>query len=315
MERSPRYNPVHENSLFKGFHYLYSPNLKGVEKLQKELAKFPEFKPRLTFHFPLDKERIHAIEMLRSGKIDKKKATAFKESEDFVMWRAREFLLSKTYGLSKGSKSEKANKTLTKDFQKNKHLWLLGSQKALFATPYTKELVDAMTGVQNLSQKLKEKFGDKFIGITVFGGASKGYFSKTDIDAAIIAKQGVREEGIYQYIKEQLPSRHIYELFHVPTLIDWGDEVLDLCGESERLFHGLFFGDNNKLLRLQKTLLEKTNENDWDNLRKDILERETENFETLAGRFGLTQEETEKVKIITMLTRTPPTRDEALKIE
>lgn len=248
-----------ENSLFTGFYSFEKPNLKGVEKLQKELSKCPDLKPKLTFHFPLDKERVEAINMIRTGKINEKKANAYKNSEDFVMWRAGEFFLRKAKELSKESKAkgEKIDSALkdSVNFGKNKHLWLLGSQKPLFATPHTKELTDALMDTQKLSQRLKERSGDKFIGIIVFGSAFKGYYKRPDIDSSIVLKEGAVDE-IYQFLNDELTPRHVFE-FHEHVEIGTDNEVISHFGESQKLFSGLFFGDYNKLVRLQKTLLEK----------------------------------------------------------
>lgn len=442
-----------ENRLFEGFHSFAQPNLKGVEKLHKELSKYPEFKPRLTFHFPLDKERTDAIEIVRTGKINEDSVNMLLKSRDFIKKSAgkslKDLFLKKPYpyattavregienllktgteealpvlgqmlldnsdwsikvssaeALSKitdkktieilkkadfqeltdkltfrqrevhhrtikdaingvikniaEKESEKAIpileemcqdvtnvripavRVLTKiiketkgdeaagllkknfteenlkmrhviDFEINKQTWLLGSQKALFATPYTEELVKGLKEVQEINQRLKKKFGDKFIGLVVYGSSAKGYFENSDIDSTFIAKEGIVYD-ILDFIANGLPERRLVE-FHEQLAIDSNNEVMDLFGESAGLFHGIFFGDRKKLVLLQKTLLEKTSENDWDKLREKILDRETENFDKLAERFGLSQEETEKIKLITMLTRTPPTRDETLKI-
>ncbi len=89
-----------EETLFEGFYSLKRPTLEGVERLGKELSEYPELKPKLTFHFPLDKERIEAIEMFRTGKINQEMVFKLLESQDFVKRDAGEFLLRKTKGLS-----------------------------------------------------------------------------------------------------------------------------------------------------------------------------------------------------------------------
>lgn len=201
------------------------------------------------------------------------------------------------------------------DFEKNKHPWLIAHQKGLFATPHTKKLINALGGAKEICRRLKKEFGNRFIGLTVFGSASKGYFGE-DIDLALVAQEKAKKEIDEFLRKQELPSGHLYE-FHEYLLIGSDDEFLDLFGESRNLFRGISFcegNDYNRLVELQKKFLERTDDNEWDRIRKDIMERETENLEKFAERFGIFGDELEKVRKITILSRTPPTREDALKI-
>lgn len=92
-----------DETLFEGFYSLEHPTLEGLEKLEKELSEYPELKPRLTFPFPLDKERIEAIEMLRTGKIDQERVVKLIESQDFIERDAGIYFLDKIKGLSNES--------------------------------------------------------------------------------------------------------------------------------------------------------------------------------------------------------------------
>lgn len=503
-----------DETLFEGFYSLERPTLRGVEKLEKELSEYPEIKPRLTFLFPLDKKRIGAIEMIRTGKINEDQVIKLIESQDFVKRDTGDFFLGKTKGLSKESiirlqsilenkewkeknkelaekikvkiilETQKENafgtlmemtedknwksrmaaveglgelgnekalpcleevcekgfpvlikkaaqarvniilknqrekalpilikmylepgqwqirlaaaeglgnlankgavetlergkvenlKSLEKDafreeikqairnsinhivekgseesrvalkelsrdknkyvsrpaaqslarfiiktegkkadevlketfkdyderikeaveFEKNKHEWLLGAQKSLFATSHTNDLIENLTGLAKISQQLKEKYGDKFIGINVFGSASKGYFKKgRDIDFGIIAQKDVMGNVCkYDYIIKK-PKMTLYYELHKQIIIDENDEIIN--DEFPNLFRGIFFGvfsDYQRLIHIQKKFLEKNNENKWDRVREMYTQREINNFHKLAERFGIAGEE------------------------
>ncbi len=197
------------------------------------------------------------------------------------------------------------------DFEKNKHQWLLGTQKSLFATP-VEELAEKLTGLVKISQQLKEKYGDKFIGINVFGSASKGYFKKgSDIDLEIIAEKDVMKNICEHYDY----SGKSYEL-HKQIIVDKKDMVIN--DRFPDLFLGLLifsdFGDYHRLTRIQKKFLEHTDENQYDEIRKIYMRREMGNFYKLAERFGIAGEDLEKLKQVTILSRIPPAREETLKI-
>lgn len=83
MEKGPKYSP-NSPTLFESFHSFESPNLRGVDKLQKELSKYKDFKPRLTFRFPLDKERLEAIDMIQTGNINNDSINKLLKSKDLV---------------------------------------------------------------------------------------------------------------------------------------------------------------------------------------------------------------------------------------
>lgn len=202
------------------------------------------------------------------------------------------------------------------DFEKNKHAWLLGTQKAIFATAYSKKLTKNLLELEKISSKLKEKFGDKFIGLNVFGSASKGYSKGKDIDFGVIADFEVIAEkfGVLKAF-DDLTSGDIYYEMLDETIVDENDILVNKAFPSN-LFSGLFIGDYRRLTKIQKKFLESVNKDrwTWDRTREIMIDNELNNFEKLAERFGLTNEELENLKWATILARIPLTYEETRKI-
>jgi HEAT repeat protein len=169
-----------------------------------------------------------------------------RDKNTYVSWPAAQ-VLARLIIKTRGEKADETLKETFKDydeglkeavdFEKNKHQWLLGTQKPLFATAHTKELVGGLKDMQKISKQLREKCGDKFIGLTVFGSASKGYFKKSDIDFAVIIKEGVMEK-IYQHLNKEITPNHNYE-YHGHIEIGENNDVL-WGEEPSGLFKGIF---------------------------------------------------------------------------
>jgi predicted nucleotidyltransferase len=212
--------------------------------------------------------------------------------------------------LEKMSKDEvdavrKAAKTAIAQLKKGGYKYLLSTQKPLFATPETKVLAERIKKLQEIAQKLKEKFKDKFIGITILGGMAKGYLrEESDLDWGIIAKdKKVSEE--FQKIAKSLNLCHEHY-----AEVSKKNEVLK---NKDVLFYGLFFGDHKELRKLQKIAFQNMDKNEWDDIRRHIMINETNLFKA-AERFNINEEEMERLCQFATLLRVPPSYNEALEI-
>ena len=190
------------------------------------------------------------------------------------------------------------------NFEINGHKWLLATQKPMFATPYTKELIEGLLGLEKISWTLKEEFGDKFVGILIYGSASKGYFKKTDFDCVVIAE----DKKVSKRFQELVPHTGKYE-FHHHVGVDENNTLIDI--KNPRLFSGIFMGDRSRLVQIQNKFIESIDEKRWDRIRENNVD--TGNLHKIAERFGINSEELERIEQSTILLRTPPTYPQALK--
>jgi len=179
------------------------------------------------------------------------------------------------------------------------------TNKPLFATSETDLVVDKIRKIEDVARLLKAKFGDRFVGITVFGSIAKGYMNDlSDLDYAIVAE----DETILKEFQKHAKSLNL--------CIEHYSEVKDsnyLQGDIAPLFYGLFFGDHERLSRIQLTTLEKTSDEEWDKIRMNIFINET-NIDKAKKRFGLSDEEERKIKETAALLRVPPTRSESIRV-
>jgi HEAT repeat protein len=184
--------------------------------------------------------------------------------------------------------------------------YLLPTQKPLFATPETKELLERLRKLRGIAEKLKERFGDDFIGIVILGSMAKGYLSEeSDTDYGIIATDlNVLKEFRKMAEAENLNpcSPHYAEV-----------KENEISGNKNILFCGIFLGDEQKLRKLQKIVIQTTRQDEWDGIRRIIMENETRLFKA-AERFNIPDEGMEKIKICAALLRVPPSYDEMIEI-
>lgn len=154
------------------------------------------------------------------------------------------------------------------NFEKNKHQWLLVSQKPMFATPHTKELAEKFLKLEKITQQIKNEFKDGFFGLIVYGSSTKGYYNKTDLDYKIIVKNTNNyEHFIYERFAELMPQFHSYES-HGQIIIDENKKIIDR--EHPDLFSGLFLGDREELFQIQKNFLDSIDEKNGTKLEKGI---------------------------------------------
>lgn len=187
------------------------------------------------------------------------------------------------------------------------YLYLLSTQKPLFATYETEELMERIKKLQKITTKLKEKFNDKFIGLVIFGSTAKGYFIKqSDLDWGIVAKEKSVSKAFQEMAEAE--SFNLCHEYYVGV-----NERNKISGDFEILFYGLFFGDFDKLSKLQENVLLNIGEKEWDKVREVIMENETALFKA-SMRFGIEEEKVEEIAQFASLLRVPPPYQETLKI-
>ena len=200
-------------------------------------------------------------------------------------------------------KSDKENQNKKKDL----HSWLLASQKPLFAAPNTPEVISRIEKLQKISEDLKEKYKEKFIGFVLLGSTNKGYVEPaSDLDWGIIAQDRAMSDDF----KEMAIEKGLLPCFEHYVGVDKNYQVSD---NQSIMFYGLFFGDHDKLLELQRQYLESIDQPTWDKIRKKIFDNETK-IGKAQERFSLSHEETRKMEVALSLLRVPPSYQETLEI-
>jgi HEAT repeat protein len=197
--------------------------------------------------------------------------------------------------------------------------YLISTQKPLFATPETEALIKRIRTLEEIVERLKNKFGDRFIGLVVFGSTAKGYFTKeSDFDGAIIATdKSVLEEFEKMGKAESINLDIVYYVEVNPEneilkCVIIGEEG-ELLTDEEVLFCGIFFGDPGKLKEIQKRAIQSMTRERWDNIREEIMREETD-LEKLCERLKIPEEEMERLILSNILLRVPPSYNEAKKL-
>ena len=202
--------------------------------------------------------------------------------------------------------SETAEKALDIKTDQESRQELLSTHQPSLAAPYGKAISKQILKLEHTAQDLRKKFGDLFIGVSVFGSTAKGYaHSKSDIDWGIVST----DQRPVRYFQEKM-SNSLDSYYGFDIRVNKDNRVSD---HPDILFHGLFFGNHQKLAKLQQKTLEGVNENKWDKIREKILEDET-NLNKAAERFNMKDQELDKIKQLAALNRVPPTYQEVLKL-
>jgi predicted nucleotidyltransferase len=174
--------------------------------------------------------------------------------------------------------------------------WLLGSQKPVFATPHRRALVKRLAAIDGISRGLKKEFGDGFVGITVFGSSSKGYWREgRDLDYALIGSNPKVAERFEELSKGLRACESHY------LNVDRSEPK-----KLSPLFRGLFFGDHGKLRQLQKKAVAKMSESEWRSLRADVYFEEIRNLEKADYRFGIPAADRQLLRLVVARLRVPP---------
>jgi HEAT repeat protein len=197
--------------------------------------------------------------------------------------------------------------------------YLISTQKPLFATPETEALIKRIRTLEGIVERLKNRFGDEFIGLIALGSISKGYFvEESDIDYAIIATN----KNVLEEFKRMAEKESIILDFGYYVEINQENEILkcviaeggeEILTDEEVLFCGIFFGDRGKLKEIQKRAIQRMKSKRWDNIRKKIMREETD-LEKLCERLKIPEEEMERLILATILLRVPPSYNEVKKL-
>jgi len=145
--------------------------------------------------------------------------------------------------------------------------WLL-SQQYWKATPFPEELRLRAQAYQEMSDRLSERFGERFVGLNIFGSMYHGSLTKeSDADMIFIQNQ------ISMYTESDF-FLEIVKMTDVPAQyrsdIDesWSDPSL---GQGRGLFSGLFFGNRDRLEEVQRKVLLKSNASEWNEMLELLL--------------------------------------------
>ena len=205
--------------------------------------------------------------------------------------------VDESHGLFGQDVHDKANSELTRRLGKR---WLLGSQKPVFATAFTKELVVRFKRLEEVAAQLKKEFGRDFVGVTVVGSTTKGYATpKSDLDYALIASN----KAVLARFKELAKDLNLCVEHYVGPA----------SPKNQRfLFYGLFFGDRELLEQHQAEVVNNISEWNWNSIRNEIAKQELELFN--ASIFGLTNAEAERLALAVRLLRVPPELSEMKNI-
>jgi len=182
---------------------------------------------------------------------------------------------------------------------------LLASRKPLFST-YPEVVFERISKLEKINAILKSKFKKGFIGLVAVGSTDKGYVRLgSDLDWGIL----VEDDEVVSYFKK-LAKENGLRLCDDNILKVYGDEDVDW---HSLLFCGLFFGDHERLSRIQLHCLESVSEECWDGMRREILEEEITLHKAI-DRMGVDREEENKILWKVALLRVPPTREEAIGV-
>ena len=302
-------------------------------KLREEI-RASGVKPRLTFLFPLSRERESALNLLTAEEPNAEEAQRLinESSDPHVLAAAltthpnaeitpeqlKELTRHPSRWVHEAAKqistrlTKNENSKIQEDakparslvmFKRKGNKRTLFSRKPLFATGYPRELINRLKKLEEITKKLKKKYGEGFTGVTVFGSTSKGYFKKgSDLDYAIIAKDYAAAREFKRLAKNE-NLQLCYETYLHP--------------EHSRqtafgFFHGLFFGDRKQLRQAQKKAIQKINQRDWDSIVYKISTEEA-TVKKILNRFGISKEEYLKFALAAELARVPPASIEEMR--
>ena len=181
---------------------------------------------------------------------------------------------------------------------------MLGSRKPLFATAFTPELLTKLSALEKIKKQLGKEFGDDFVGVSVHGSISKGYsVPESDMDYAVIASHPKVKARFEELAKE-----------HELKLCGGVAKYLDEKAQSNEsfLFNGLFYGNHDKLLEMQNKVIENISEAGWGRVAESISATMQAQTKTRT-RFGLSEEESEKLAVVSSLLRVPPASLDEMK--
>lgn len=160
----------------------------------------------------------------------------------------------------------------------------------------SKEKQNPFGRLEEMVKELQKEFPG-FIGLSIFGSFSKGYWvgGASDLDCGLICHLKPDQE-------EKLATRLIFELEKRGFEICKGEEYLlnlhfspqHIKKESlEIAFNGLFIGDRQRLIEIQRRIIENISREMWDKIRD--AQKSTLAYYKLVVSFGFSLEEAKRV--------------------
>lgn len=194
-----------------------------------------------------------------------------------------------------GEINETIDDTIALSDRKTMLDYLVGLQEPALATPYDKAALERLDALAGISRELEGKFGAKYVGLVVFGITEKGYMtSSSDLDYAVIGDDSGIDKEFRELAKGMKPCHEHY----VTTSGANGDN-------ANILFRGLFFGDRARLRLMQNNVLDSTTPDEWDRIRRQIIEENVRNLDK-AKRYGFSEAEMGRVAQAKTILFTPP---------
>jgi len=182
---------------------------------------------------------------------------------------------------------------------------VLSSRRPFAATAHLPEILGRAKTFNGIALWMRREFGAGFTGIVVFGSMAKGYaHPESDVDYAVIASNPAAAKKFRETCESlSLPldrEHYVNPKERNPS-------------NATPLFCGLFFGDRKSLKKAQQTAFENMNEQQWDNLRREIFEQEA-TLNKAFERHGITSKrEQQRLKAAAAL-RVPPPYEEMKRL-
>lgn len=157
--------------------------------------------------------------------------------------------------------------------------------------------------LEDITQRLSDRFGKKFGGLIIVGSLSKGYSNATsDIDYFIMGSDPRVVKTFERYAKGHslrlcwdpgLPARSRYISLSNLNRIALLDNH-ERLSQASALFYGVFMGNTENLSQVQRSLFEQLTEEKWEQLRNFIYQHETNltkafNRNNIGGRIHTTR--------------------------
>ncbi|MFH0835311.1 MAG: nucleotidyltransferase domain-containing protein [Candidatus Micrarchaeota archaeon] len=303
------------------------PAISEPEAREAVLAR-PEITARRMFTFPLSPGRRRALAMLKTGKPNPRHVLGALGSGDWPQVLAGIYVLDRFPQTVRDVEIPTAllwheNKNV-RDAVNNAKYWcffgnhpklpvrsqgsseLMSTQRAHFATRHPGALAENLAKIEEITGQLRDELGDRFIGVGVYGSVAKGYFEpKSDLDFRVFGTPEARERFI-QLAKEKgvCPSKGLDYAVKF-TVFD--------------LFNGLYFGDRDRLLELQRRALGRMTPRGW-----SLMVQQARIIESSIGnppesgkaqkRLGFEPGEEKRLFVASVLARVPPTLAETKAI-
>ncbi len=187
-------------------------------------------------------------------------------------------------------------------------LMVLQGEQPHTATPFLGELTAKLQQLEELARELRDRFGERFTGFVIVGGAAKGYYwgGRSDVDVAILAK----DLEVFNAANDRLTSA--FEVVNagfgtteMGTLDDW------IRNSSQFLYAGLVVGDGPALRARQQEVLGTMSPEQWTEIVEVRYRLETLLDEAFK-RFGIGDaDQQRRLQLVAGLRSVPPPLEEA----